>query len=216
MVKKYPRTYHLSSSKGLCNDDRMLIPEYEDKLLQNKDLIILEKLDGSNACITKDAPYGRSHAAPTQNPWDKDLIEKWKLIRYEIGELEIYCENMYGIHSIEYTGLTSYLYIFGIRTPDGVWLDWDTVTEWSTLLGIPTVPLLWRGQTNSIELNKLITTFVAEGSKLLGTMEGVVVKTANSYTDEEWEWSIAKWVRKGHVQTSEHWTRTWKKTKLIF
>lgn len=25
-----------------------------------------------------------------------------------------------------------------------------------------------------------------------------------------------KWVRKGHVQTDEHWTRNWKKAKINY
>lgn len=213
LIKKYPRTMHLSSSKGLSNDDRMITPENEQKLLSDE-IIILEKLDGSNACITKLAAYGRSHGAPTQNPWDKDLLEKWNILKNEIGDFEIYGENMYGIHSIEYSELTNYFYIFGIRTPECEWLDWKSVEEWAELLGVPTVPVLWRGKTDSKGLKEIISILVEGGSTLGGQMEGVVVKTPNSYTDEEWEWSIAKWVRKGHVQTSEHWTRSWKKAKI--
>ena len=51
---------------------------------------------------------------------------------------------MFGIHSIEYDGLTSFFYVFaGLR--DGVqWMGWDDLCGLARDLDLPTVPLLAR------------------------------------------------------------------------
>ena len=36
--------------------------------------------------------------------------------------------------------------------------------------------------------------------------EGVVVRRIDEITDEDFEVSVAKWVRKDHVQDDEHWS----------
>ncbi|RLA01627.1 MAG: 2'-5' RNA ligase, partial [Gammaproteobacteria bacterium] len=41
-----------------------------------------------------------------------------------------------------------------------------------------------------------------------GTVEGYVVRLADSFHRDEFHQSIAKFVRKGHVQTDEHWLRS--------
>lgn len=64
-MSKYPRTYHFNFSPGATNDDRIA-----DSLsnLIGQEIVITEKLDGSNTAITKDGVYGRSHADFTKNP----------------------------------------------------------------------------------------------------------------------------------------------------
>lgn len=60
----------------------------------------------------------------------------------------IFGEGMEVIHSIEYTNLTSVFYAFGIREDD-VFLSWDEVIEYSYLLDLPLVPVLFRGIIDS-------------------------------------------------------------------
>ena len=60
--------------------------------------------------------------------------------------IQIFGENMFGIHSIEYDGLESYFYIFSILEDGSSWLPWDKVKELSEMLGIPTVPEVARKQ----------------------------------------------------------------------
>ena len=45
----------------------------------------------------------------------------------------------------------------------------------------------------------------AQIGALGGSREGVVVRRAGAFPDEVFSRSLAKWVRKGHVQTDEHW-----------
>jgi hypothetical protein len=39
-------------------------------------------------------------------------------------------------------------------------------------------------------------------------MEGYVVRLADSFTADNFQHSVAKFVREDHVQTDEQWTRT--------
>ena len=101
-----------------------------------------EKIDGSNTAFSNRAVFGRSHVEPTKNSWDVKMWELHSRIKSDIeDEMFIFGENMYGVHSIEYSELTSYFYIFGIRYKN-TWLSWDDVEEYSYLLDIPTVPVL--------------------------------------------------------------------------
>ena len=66
--------------------------------------------------------------------------------------LQIFGENMFGVHSIEYDRLDSYFYIFGVLEDGSTWLSWDKVVEISDMLGIPTVPEVARKQVSNISL----------------------------------------------------------------
>lgn len=54
--------------------------------------------------------------------------------------LQVFGENMFGIHSIEYNQLESYFYIIGVLEDGKDWISWDRVKELAELLGVPTVP----------------------------------------------------------------------------
>jgi hypothetical protein len=209
---KYPRTYHIPTSPGSTSDDRFL--DSVNQFLSKK-IVITEKLDGSNTALTKDGVYGRSHADFTRNAWDQKSWELWNITKNDLSEgVYLFGEGMYGIHSLEYTNLDSYLYIFGIRD-NGVWLSWDEVEEYSYILNIPTVPVLFKGVINTeLEFNDLISKLVIEESKLGSEREGVVIRTYNEFENDEFTSNVGKWVRKGHVQTTSHWTRNWRKAKI--
>ena len=211
-MSKYNRTYHLPWSPGTTSDDR-IAPSVQS--LIGVDLVITEKLDGSNTAFTKDGVYGRSHVEFTKNPWDVKSLEIWEYIKRSIDpDVYIFGEGMYGIHSIEYSNLSSYFYIFGVR--DGkIWISWDGVEEYSYLLDIPTVPVLFKGQVQSEKELKLLTeSLVSQPSALGGKREGIVVRKSDMFHDDDFSESVMKWVRKGHVATDSHWTRNWKKAKI--
>ena len=48
------------------------------------------------------------------------------------------------------------------------------------------------------------------------TTEGLVCRNADAYPVSKFKQNVFKYVRKGHVQTDEHWTKSWKRTKLIW
>jgi hypothetical protein len=99
---------------------------------------------------------------------------------------------------------------------NNIWVPWEKVEEYSYLLDIPTVPVLFKGIVNSEkELKQLVEKLSKEPSELGGQREGVVARVAGMFHNDDFPTHVLKWVRKGHVQTDEHWTRNWKKAKLI-
>lgn len=209
---KYPRTFHTKFSPGATSDDK-IAPDVEPLL--NIDIVITEKLDGSNSSLTKGGVYGRSHAEYSQNPWDKELWNLWRRIGKHIDEgVFLFGEGMEGIHSIEYSNLKSYFYLFGVR--DGnIWIPWTSVEEYAYLLDIPTVPVLFRGQvTSEKQLQDLTESLCKKPSELGGPREGVVIRNAGMFHSDHFSENVLKWVRKGHVTTDQHWTKNWVKSKL--
>lgn len=211
-MSKYPRTYHFEFSPGVTNDDR--IAESVSNLI-GKEIVITEKLDGSNTAMTNGGVYGRSHAEFTKNPWDVKSWEIYNTIKKDIHDgLFLFGEGMYGIHSITYSNLKSYFYLFGVRD-NNIWVSWDKVEEYSYLLDIPTVPVLFKGILNTEdELKNMILSLSNEPSSLGGIREGVVARNSSLFHNDDFESNVIKFVRKDHVQTSTHWTRNWKKSKL--
>ena len=115
----------------------------------------------------------------------------------------------------KYFSLKSYFYIFGVRD-NNIWISWDQVEEYSYLLDIPTVPVLFKGVVSSEkELKDLTESLSKEPSALGGLREGIVVRNADIFHNDDFSDNLMKWVRKGHVQTDQHWTRDWKKAKII-
>lgn len=214
-MSKYNRTYHLPFSPGATSDDK--ISKNVDSLL-GVDIVINEKLDGENTGMTDDGVYARSHAAFTTSPWSREVRQLHDIkVRGNLGEnVFLFGENMEGIHSIEYTNLESYFYIFGVRD-NNIWIPWQSVEEYSYLLDIPTVPVLFKGKVNTEkELKELVENLVSKQSKLGGEIEGVVVRNAGMFHNDDFKDNVMKWVRKDHVTTDEHWTRNWKKSKLKY
>jgi hypothetical protein len=212
-MSKYNRTYHLPWSPGTTSDDR--IADSVETLL-NKEIVITEKLDGSNTAMTDQGVFGRSHAIFTKNPWDREVRQLHKMkVEDELGEgVFLFGENMEGIHSIKYSNLESYFYIFGVRDNE-IWIPWEQVEEYSYLLDIPTVPVLFKGVVNSAkELQHIVEDLVSKPSKLGGKREGIVVRTAGMFHNDDFADNVMKWVRKDHVSTDVHWTRNWQKAEI--
>jgi hypothetical protein len=214
-MSKYNRTYHLPFSLGTTNDDRI---SNDVSSLIGVDIVITEKLDGENCGMTNDGVYARSHAAFTTSAWSREVRQLHELkVKGQLEEdVFIFGENMEGIHSIEYVNLKSYFYIFGVRD-NNIWIPWKSVEEYSYLLDIPTVPVLFKGRIESEkELKELVEKLVSEPSELGGEREGIVIRNAGMFHNDDFKDNVMKWVRKDHVQTTTHWTRDWKKAKLNY
>lgn len=216
---KYPRTYHFPFSPGLQNDDRCVEGKWFD-YLKGKPLVLTEKLDGSNSYISKDGVFARSHAQTTMNPWDVNLTERggiYDQCKHYLGDDEgIYGENMYSIHSIEYTKLPSYFFMFAARNRERFYSH-EEFLEMSNILGIPTVPILeMKSFETTEELQERILYWMSKGSAYGDIIEGVVVKNIESFPIEDFQKNVIKYVRPHHVQTDEHWRKNWKRAKLIF
>ncbi|MGJ8639966.1 MAG: RNA ligase family protein [Opitutaceae bacterium] len=137
--RKYCRSLHAKISLGTTSDDRFMPSGYVQAFAEMDRLVLTEKLDGQNNCFNRQGVFARSHAAPSQHAWDKPLWDRWHLIKDDLKGIEIFGENMYGIHSIAYRELDSYFYVFAVREGER-WLSWDEVKMYAAMLDFPTVP----------------------------------------------------------------------------
>ena len=205
MSAKYPRTAHLPWSPGGTNDDRRL--KSVDHFL-GQSLVVTEKLDGSNLCMTSEAIFARSHSGPPSHPSFDPAKAVWASGRHLLVENHSYFgEWCFAVHSIEYETLPSYFHLFGIRDDTlGRWLSWDAVDFLAREPGFSTVPVLAKLLANtSKELQDPIEKLAQEPSVYGPTREGIVVRVAREFGDDQFSLQCAKWVRANHVQTDDHW-----------
>ncbi len=189
---------HLPSSPGLQNDDRVLLT-YDG--LEGNEVVATIKLDGENTTMYTDGLHarsmdGRSHPS-------RDWVKMFHgTFAHEIPYgLRICGENMYACHSIFYDNLASYFYGFSIWEAEKC-LSWDDTLQWFTLLGITPARELYRGPFDLARIDALTAALDPEKD------EGLVVRCTSAFTMDDFGQQapkIAKWVRKGHVQTDEHW-----------
>jgi len=220
---KYGRTYHYPFSPGTTSDDRINY-EYWNDLQQIKTVVHTEKLDGENNCLSRWGVFARSHAAPTTSPWTATLREFWQRVKYDLGNLEIFLENLYAVHSIRYQQLEQHFYVFAVREQDR-WLGWEEVQFYAAMLDLPTVPQIETEHTpgNQTLFEQKIMNVVATAGAFdpvdtaTGkpcTLEGIVSRNTDGFSADAFAHNVFKWVRKGHVKTNEHWTRNWKRARL--
>ena len=203
---KYPKTYHLPDSPNLQNDDRRI--ESMDHLW-GKSVIITEKLDGENCSFHSDGIHARSEDGDSY-PWQSMVKAMWGGIRHNIPpHIQICGENMYAVHSIEYKKLTSYYYVFNIIDKERkVFLSVDETLEWCEKLGLNYVPILYHGILHPQNCQMPAKSLYGD------TAEGYVVRVVEEFPVDQYKNFCAKFVRKGHVQTNEHWTKNWHPAKL--
>lgn len=204
---KYNRTMHLPWSKGATNDDKMATSV--DTIL-NTDIVITEKMDGSNTSLEAEGCFSRSHSGPPIHESFDGLKALHANIKHKIPvNMQFFGEWCFALHSIAYNELPGYFMMFNIRDlaiPNIMWSSWDDVELWAAELEVPTVPVLFSGSISSEkELKELTESFMIQPSACGGIREGVVVRVARSFNDSEFSECVMKCVRANHVQTSEHW-----------
>ena len=126
-ITKYPRTYHLPWSPGATRDDRKASYEQVGEAFVYQDILVTEKLDGSNVTMTREDVYSRG-GEPTHKSFN--WLKAWHARnRYLIREnIIIRAEYCYAVHSIEYT-LNNYINIIGVQDSKYQWLSWPQVEE---------------------------------------------------------------------------------------
>ena len=197
---RYPRTFHHPLSPGATSDDA-----YVESMapFAGQEVVVTSKLDGESFTATRDFCHARSldsgyHATRTR------ATALWNAFRWELPPppFRISCENLQGRHSIAYDGLPGPLFVINVWDERNVALSWDATEEWAALLGLPTVPVQYRGVWD--EPRFLACT--SEPPPWSAEAEGSVVRLAGEIAYADWPRLAAKWVREGHVQTgAEHW-----------
>ncbi len=221
--RKYGRTFHYPFSPGATSDDRININYWQDISRLNS-LLHTEKLDGENNCLNRYGVFARSHAAPTTSPWTRHLREKWAVLKNDLGNYELFGENLYAIHSIQYPHIEQHYYVFGVRELDK-WLSWEETVFIAAVFDLPVVPVIEKVddfsnqklfEQNLLGLVKNESTFrsIDVHTNAPCTMEGIVSRNSTAYDIADFEQNVFKYVRKGHVKTDEHWTRNWNRAPL--
>jgi len=179
---KYPRTYHLPWSH-LLKDDRIL---ENDDCFVGKDIVVTLKMDGENTTMYNNYIHARSvnsSSHETRN-WVKGL---WARVGYLLDDnMRICGENLYATHSIKYTSLSSYFMVFSMWV-DHVCLSWDETVDYAEIMGLQTVPVIYRGLYDK---NKIIQSF----SPYQSDNEGYVVRISDEFTYANFRKSVAKYV----------------------
>lgn len=224
---KYPSTPHLQWSPEKHRDDSY---HPDPTFFDGREVVLLEKMDGENLNIYSDGSW---HARSIQTPYHP--TREWAgRVAGEVGYKlpdgwRICAENLYGTHSIRYTDLRSYVQVYGIVNGDGEFLSWPDVVMWCELLDLVHVPVLWRGVFDHRDGQPFVRSYSEDGetfwlenlaeqdvNEMAGReSEGYVMRTVEGFPVPDFEYHVGKWVRKGHVNTSEHWLRDWEKNGKI-
>lgn len=198
MKIKYPKTMHLPWSRSYTDDDKIL---RDTAYFIGQEVVVTEKMDGENTTMYPDHIHARSldskdhssrHYVKTLHGGIRHLIpEGWRLCG----------ENMYAKHSIKYESLPGYFMLFSVWNDHNICLSWDETESLARELQIPTVPVLYRGLWDEKAIQACYTRISNSGDE----QEGYVVRLTKSFAYDDFKRSLAKFVRKNHVQTDEHW-----------
>jgi RNA ligase len=202
----YPRTFHLPWSPGATSDDKFI---KDVSCFEGKTVIVTEKRDGENTTLYSDGYVHARSIDGTGKEYQSWILQKWRERSYLLknDNIHICGENLYAKHSITYDNLSSYFEIFGIFTDDTC-LGWEDVRVIAEAVDLPVVPVIWIGLWNENSIRKLCKWAVDEGK------EGIVVRNFDSFLTENFDQNVAKYVRKNHVTTDQHWTKNWTKNNL--
>jgi hypothetical protein len=206
MSEKYPRTLHLPWSPGVRTDDKVMTNVHP---LLDRQLIITEKMDGSNVCLEHAALYARSHNDAPRH----ESFHALKALHASLGShipthWQVFGEWLWAKHSLSYDRLPAYLLVFGIRdSAQCRWLSWDEGALWAGEQGVSLVPVLWRGTCATEEELKQRVFSLRQAATCGAEQEGMVVRWSAGFVQEAFGVAVAKWVRSGHVQTDSHWTQ---------
>jgi hypothetical protein len=197
---KYPRTFHLPWSPGKTSDDRTM--DDPGEVFDATEVVVTEKMDGECTTMYRDYLHARSvDYAP--HPSRDRLRALHASIAHDIPEGWRLCgENVYAVHSIVYDALPAHFLLFSIWNEKNECLSWDDTVLWAQLLGLHVVPVLHRGPWDEVAVRSLDG---VAASQLGGDREGYVVRLAADFHYRAFRRSVAKYVRKGHVTTDDHW-----------
>lgn len=163
------------------------------------EVVVTEKMDGENTTLYSDGFHARS--INSKGHESRDWLGAFHAsIAGNIPEGWRVCgENLFAKHSLAYSNLESYFLGFSLWNDNNEALSWDETLEWFSLIGIVPVRTIWRGTFSEEKLLELAADLD------LNVQEGFVVRVAGNFRFEEFATSVAKYVRKGHVQTDSHW-----------
>lgn len=198
---RYPRTFHLPWSPGATSDDRVMMDP--TAVFGGAEVVVTEKMDGECTTLYRDYLHARS-VEGAAHPSRARVRALHGTIGHDIPDGWRLCgENLYAVHSIRYEALPSHFLLFSIWDERNTCLPWDETVFWGSLLGLHVVPVLYRGPWDLTVMRSLDEVSV---SQFGGDREGYVVRRAVRFHYRAFRRSVAKYVRKNHVMTDDHWS----------
>lgn len=199
---KYPRTYHVPWSPGGTDDDRYHDEQWVAKMLGLL-VVITEKMDGENTTMYSDYIHARS-VDYKPHPSRSKVKALHGQIAHELPIDWRFCgENLAAVHSVRYEKLPSVFELFSVWDHFNNALSWDDTVLWAGMLGLKTVPVLYRGPFDT----KVIREATAHVERDPEHHEGYVIRPDGPFAFRDFRRLVGKYVRKGHVQTHGHWMR---------
>lgn len=230
---KYPRTWHLPWSESISSDDNWLADcrHFEGREVVITEKLDGENTTMYHDYIHARSIDSLSHPCRTRvrSTWGAirhEIPDGWRIT----GENLEAAHSIWYLDLDEQVGKHSLFYCFGIYD-NGICLSWDETLSYCEMLGLFPPPEFYRGPWNEKRIRKLwddrnhrsaFTTVHTPqnhqvpplpwekfGSSLLPmsptTGEGYVVRAVDSFPEDEFPISVAKFVRKNHVQTDGFW-----------
>jgi hypothetical protein len=197
------------------------------ELFDGMEVVVTEKMDGENTTMYDNLIHARSIDSQNSNHPSRNMVKKmWGDNAYKITQenMRLCGENMYAEHSIKYTNLESYFYLFSVWFGD-MCVPWKAIKVYAKQFEFAVPRVLYEGIYDEEKIKSLYKTnttingneeMVVDGN----IIEGYVIRPVgcfwHKFSDVKYPFceSYAKFVRKNHVQTDEHWLRTWNKTKI--
>ncbi|MYH28442.1 MAG: hypothetical protein F4137_06205 [Acidobacteria bacterium] len=210
---KYPSTPYWPWSPAIARGDD--VHRNPDRFLADA-VVVTEKLDGGNTLLHDGRVYARSVSAPSDGKW-MAMVKKHHAWKVREPDVYLYGEDIYGVHSIAYEPVAEdkTFHAFAIRDGDGAFGAFPELEAYAKRHDIPVVPVLFRGRFRSVEeIRDFVARAHEEPSMLGGEREGVVLRLERGFPAAEFQNSVCKSVRVGHVQTDEHWTRNWSPCRI--
>ena len=210
---KYPRTPYWPWSPSTGRNDG--VHPYPGRFV-GEPVVVTEKLDGGNTLLHGGKVYARSVLGPSEGKW-MAMVKKHHAWKVNEPDVYLYGEDIYGVHSIEYGPVPEQAtyYAFALRHGHGAFAPFSEVEAYANPREIPVVPVLFNGRFQSVaELRAFVERAHAEPSVLGGEREGVVLRLARGFPARDFSNNVCKSVRPGHVQTDEHWSRSWRPCRI--
>ena len=213
---KYPRTFHLPYSLTLSDDDKRLA---SDSIFSEMKVAVSEKMDGENTTIYSDGYIHARSLDGCKHPWQhwlKSYVQSWC---YHIPTGWRVCgENLYAKHSIEYNFKKEeeFFQIFGIYNENNECLSWIDTIKFAQKFNLCVVPTFYIGIYNKDEILRCFNQQQDDNLMFYNNeTEGFVIRNYSSFKYEDFSKNVAKYVRANHVQTNQHWTKSWTKNSII-
>ncbi|MDE0054132.1 MAG: RNA ligase family protein [Gammaproteobacteria bacterium] len=211
--RRFPRIPYWPYSPSIGRDDGVHGDPYR---FVSTPVVVTEKLDGGNTLLHAGEAYGRSVSAPSNAKW-MAMVKKHHAWKVNEPDIYLYGEDIYGVHSITYDPVREQetFHAFALRYGTGTFASFAEVEAYAREQEIPVVPVLFKGCFESVAaIRRFIDHAHSQPSVLGGMREGVVLRLAGEIPAVEFQNSVCKSVRSGHVQTDEHWTANWKPCKI--